>query len=106
MLTYREGPPAIVEGEEAAPNRRVYRPPVPEFQVEMLAGAGAATLEAHGLPALLLVLDGEAELQAPGLPAVPAARGTSWLAPAALNTATIKMRTETTRIVRALPNMP
>lgn len=106
MLTYREGLPRIERGQETAPGERVYRPPVPEFEVSVWHGAGGMTArhDADGLPAVLLVLDGAAELRTPHGRGVSAARGSAWLWPAALASLEAECRASQTTIVCARPN--
>ena len=106
MLAYREGPPATETGHKI-PGGRCYQPPVPEFAVELLelkAGESVASVS-DGLVSILLVLDGTICLQEPNQSPRLAQRGTAWLWPAALPSATLICQSETGQLVRARPNL-
>jgi mannose-6-phosphate isomerase len=106
MLAYREGPPTIQTGREI-PGGRSYEPPIPEFAVEILElGAGQSVdLSSDDLVSLLLVLEGSIRLETPNQSPEIARRGSAWLWPAALPSATLVCESETGRIVRARPNL-
>ncbi len=104
MLTYRQGRPPIETGETLRPGERVYRVPVPEFQVEVYTHEAGEEREyaAEQAVSLLLVLAGEAELRTPhGCHLAP--RGSAWLWPAALPACTVGYRQPGTCLVRARP---
>jgi mannose-6-phosphate isomerase len=106
MLGYREGMPSIQTGRPI-PGGRAYEPPIPEFAVEILElNAGQSVdLASDELISLLLVLDGKVRLEAPNQSSQTARRGSAWLWPAALPSATLVCESETGRIVRARPNL-
>jgi len=105
MLAYREGPPATQAGHKI-PGGRCYQPPVPEFAVDLLDLKAGESVESasNGLVSILLVLDGTFGLQEPNQSPRIAQRGSAWLWPAALPSATFLCQSETGQLVRARPN--
>jgi len=85
---------------------RAFVPPTPEFQVEQFSGdAGAAAeLASDDTISLLLVLHGAARLRTPQGETFAAPRGSTWLWPACLASATIEFTEPGTELVRARPN--
>ena len=106
MLTYDDGPPEIMTGEPLADDERVYRPPVPEFQVEFYEHDTdhVAEYKADDAVSLMLILSGEAEFDT-GVGVVQAPRGSTWLWPAALKSLNCTYCQPGTVIIRARPNM-
>lgn len=106
MLAYREDPPTILRGREE-PHGRSYIPPVPEFAIDMVELPPGQPVELAGgdLVSILLVLAGTCSLRIPGQKPLTARRGSSWLWPAALPSATLVCQSETGRVVRARPNL-
>lgn len=90
-LTYEQGPPKVLEGEQADKHSRTYRPPFEEFEVQRLAmGAeDVAQLPAAQTPRLLLVQHGSGRAEASGAvvnaslaDSTPLARGDVFFVPA------------------------
>ncbi|MDX9981460.1 MAG: mannose-6-phosphate isomerase, class I [Lentisphaeria bacterium] len=106
MLTYREGAPDIMRGE-ALPHGRSYIPPVHEFAIDLLDLPPGQPVEvaSDGVVSILLVLAGTCSLEPAGQASLTARRGSSWLWPAALPSATLVCQSETGRVVRARPNL-
>ncbi|MDT8389814.1 MAG: mannose-6-phosphate isomerase, class I [Lentisphaeria bacterium] len=106
MITCEMGRPKVNQGETLAAGEKVYKVPVPEFQVEVYThGAGVSRgYASDGAVSILLVLDGEAVLRCPeGEYTAP--RGSAWLWPAELDAAAIDYVGDTTKIIRARPNV-
>uniref|UniRef100_K3X7I7 mannose-6-phosphate isomerase n=1 Tax=Globisporangium ultimum (strain ATCC 200006 / CBS 805.95 / DAOM BR144) TaxID=431595 RepID=K3X7I7_GLOUD len=63
MLTYRTGPPTVFKGDKVNEMSRLYSPPVPEFQVEVIELAAYqhyAVPKREDSPSVLLVVSGSA----------------------------------------------
>ena len=106
MLTYDAGVPESSTGEVIGKGMRVYRVPVPEFQVEYYEHDSDCSAEynADGAVSLMLVLDGNAEFKVDDH-VIPAPRGSTWLWPASRKTVTVTSLSSPCKIVRARPNL-
>ena len=91
---------------KASVSLHAFVPPTPEFQVELLSGAAGAAVElaSDDTISLLLVLRGAAKLRTPQGETFDAPRGSIWLWPACLASATIEFIEPGTELVRARPN--
>jgi len=66
MLTYKQGTPEVMQGEETENGVVVYRPPFPEFELHRISleKAGSKTVRADKGPSIFLVYEGTCDFHA------------------------------------------
>ncbi|MBN2451317.1 MAG: mannose-6-phosphate isomerase, class I [Lentisphaeria bacterium] len=85
MLSYRDGPPRVLEGEKTGPGITRYRCPRFAFELEFLRPEQRMALSSDEGVSLLLVLEGTVRFLCPRCE-ILARRGTVWLWPAVAET--------------------
>ena len=106
MVTCEMNRPELIQGQSVVAGETVYQVPVPEFQVEVYThDQGMSRVYASDdAVSLLLILEGEALLRCPR-GEFKAPRGSAWVWPADLKTASIDYLSDQTTLIRARPNI-